>query len=162
MKLSVNEVTTLAAKAARGVGAPPAQADDFGRAAAQHLGAGRALEDLRSALDNVPNGPIILFPLALLALAERAEDGRAQGWVDALNLPELLHSYVEVMGCAAFCDGRKVTLDLNAPAPRRPAHRIEIPEALAADWSALAARLLVPETEASRTRGAGAGITDND
>jgi len=37
-----------------------------------------------------------------------------------------------------------------------------LPDALAARLQTLAAGLLVPETEASRRAGAGAGLTDND
>lgn len=64
MSFSVNEVETLAAKAARGAGAPPAQAARFGRAAVHHLAAARDPEALLDALAALPRGPILDNALA--------------------------------------------------------------------------------------------------
>ncbi|QUJ75356.1 hypothetical protein KDD17_10170 [Sulfitobacter albidus] len=162
MSRSANEVMTLAAKAARGSGAPPAQAADFGQAAVLHLAAGRAETDLLQAMGLLPGGPIMAFPLELQKLSERARDGIARGEVDALGLPDLLKSYAEAMACAATFAQGTLTVDLGTPQPRRAVTRMTPSEALLDDWAVLAARLLVPETESSRARGAGAGLTDND
>jgi hypothetical protein len=63
---------------------------------------------------------------------------------------------------ARLLDNGTVALDLNRPATRRALSRIDLTDDIYAEWNALAARLLVPESDASRLSGAGAGLTDND
>ena len=93
MSRSSNEVMGLAAKAARGAGAPPAQAAQFGAAAAAHLGAGREIDVLVAALAVLPDGPIMTLPLDIARIAETAQDGLATGVVAADDVP-LVASYV--------------------------------------------------------------------
>lgn len=150
----------LATKAARGAGAPPAQAAQFGAAAVAHLGAEQGIEVLTAALDALPAGPIVALPLDLARLAERAEEGHASGTIENTALAQ---SYVGTLPYKAQMDAQgMVQIDLNTPAARGAVHRIDLPDAIYSAWSALAARLLVPESEASRLSGAGAGLTDND
>jgi len=159
---SVNEVMTLAAKAARGAGAPPAQAAQFGAAAAVHLGAGREIDPLEQALAALPEGPVILLPLALMRIAEQGQGGHISGTVTDAD-PALLQSYLEALPYAArLADGGLVELYLSRPSARPRLTRIALPDHLFDDWNRLAARLLVPESEASRLSGAGAGLSDND
>ncbi len=152
----------LATKAARGAGSPPAQAAQFGSAAVVHLAQGRDVSALNAALATLPDGPIIALPLALTRIAEGQAEGIATGVLGHANLG-LAQSYVQALPCASAltADGT-VHLDLNRPAPRAMVQRIDLPQDVYVDWAALAAELLVPESDASRLSGAGAGLTDND
>ncbi|MEM6306199.1 MAG: hypothetical protein AAF744_15895 [Pseudomonadota bacterium] len=163
VKASANEVMSLAARAARGAGAPPAQASAFGAAALRHLAAGRASEHLSDALNALPKGPIMTLPAALTRLLESAQGPQLSGKLPAHVLSA---SYAEAQPFAASfsatADGPIVTYDLTAPATKPAAARVTLPDALAAKLHQLAARTYVPETESSRLSGAGAGLTDND
>ena len=163
MKTSANEVLTLAAKAARGAGAPPGQAVEFGRAALCHLIAGRGEAALRAALEALPEGPIVVLPVALAEIAESGEEGIATG---SLAAAPLVQSYLDALPYAVARESAgerlHVTLTLAAPNTVARAYRVEMSDALADHLSALAARTYVPETDASRRSGAGAGLTDND
>ncbi|WP_299415261.1 hypothetical protein [uncultured Sulfitobacter sp.] len=162
MTRSANEVMGLATKAARGAGAPPAQAAQFGAAVVVYLNAAHPLDVLNSALAALPAGPIMDIPLALARLAEQADDGRASGMITGFDA-SLLQSYVGALPFAAEFDAAGVTrIDLNQPSARGHPHRIDLPDGCYAHWSDLGARLLVPESDASRLAGAGAGLSDND
>lgn len=161
MTRSINEVMVLAGKAARGAGAPPAQAAQFGAAAVVHLCAGHGVDALDDALAQLPEGPIITIPLALARIAEQQVEGIAQGPLSGME-PQLCQSYVSALPCVANFSEGKLSLNLNEPAPRRAVARINLSDETYAAWSALASALLVPESDASRLSGAGAGLTDND
>ncbi len=162
MTRSANEVMVLATKAARGAGAPPAQAAQFGAAVVAHLTAGRDTDALDRALEALPNGPIVDLPLALTRIAEKQVEGIAEGTLDHAE-HALAKSYVVAMPCVAdISDDGLLHIDLNRPAPRAEVQRIDLPETTYTAWTALAAKLLVQESEASRLSGAGAGLTDND
>lgn len=164
--LSGNELVALASKAARGAGAPPQQAADFGRAALCHFQAGRAPQHLRSALAALPTGPILDLPLALIRIVERADGDAATGVLDLDAPADLIESYLEAQPFAVTSShaqrGIEITCSLSTPAQRRPPVRITLPGGLAMQMTDDAARLLVPDTAASRASGAGAGLTDND
>jgi hypothetical protein len=162
MTRSMNEVMVLASKAARGAGAPPAQAAQFGAAAVVHLANDGERQDLHNALAALPEGPIISLPLEITRIAETARGGKAIGRIVA-DGTALLQSYVSTLPYQAqLLQGDEIHLDLTKPAARLPVQRIDLPEDTYAEWNALAARLLVPESEASRLSGAGAGLSDND
>lgn len=150
----------LASKAARGAGAPPAQAAMFGAVAVWCLGQGQSPAILDDALGELPAGPIIDLPLALAQIAEAAQGAQASGMIEATPLAQgyvattAYQADIDVQGC--------VTLTLNQPRARAVPQRIDLPDDVYSRWSALAARLLVPESDASRLSGAGAGLTDND
>lgn len=155
---------TLAAKAARGAGAPPGQAAEFGRAVVCHLNAARDVADLWAALKALPDGPILMLPLAFARLSDDAEEGQAQGQI--LSDAALAQSYAEALPFAQTShlsnEGLHVTINLTTPKTRKSVTRVDLPQDLA-DWMlTLAARTFVPESEASRLAGAGAGLTDND
>lgn len=166
MILSANELIALASKAARGAGAPPQQAADFGRAALCHLRTGRAPQHLRAALDALPTGPVLDVPVGITRIIERADGAEAVG-VFIVDAPtDLLLSYLEALPCAVQAqpsnEGLSVVISLETPAPAASAVRITLPGGLASRMGELAALLLVPDTAASRASGAGAGLTDND
>lgn len=162
---SANEVMVLAAKAARGAGAPPAQAGDFGRAIVHHLKAGRAPSDISAALEALPNGPIMALPIAFARVIERG-GAAAHGRIDAQGWVLLAQSYADALPYAVQLevaeDALTLTADLQRPASKSPLGRFTLPEPLLAQMNGFAARILVPESESSRSAGAGAGLTDND
>ena len=168
MTWSENELASLAAKAARGAGAPPAQAAMFGLAATRHLAADRPVDDLLKALSALPEGPIISLPLALMrVLAEADGSGELHCRIDTGEMPDLAQSYVQTLQCRVSDlrhEGETLWLRVDArhPAPRCPPRRVEVPDGLLEQLKSLAERTLVPESEASRLAGAGAGLTDND
>ena len=166
MILSGNELVALAAKAARGAGAPPQQAADFGAAAMRHFQAGRPPQHLRAALQDLPDGVILDLPLALTRIVEGAQGGQARGVVQSDAHTELVQSYLEAQPFAVTASatpaGLVAVCALETPAPRPAALRVTLPGGLARLMTDLAARLLVPDTAASRAGGAGAGLTDND
>lgn len=164
MSHSQNEVMGLAAKAARGGGAPPEQAVLFGRAAYCHLAADRTPKDLIEALKLLPGGPILELPPLFLASQEKALDGQQEEVAADHYATGLVDSYAEAQAFLTSFDQAQGLLhtDLSQPAPRLPVLRVSLPEDLAELMRDLAARILVPESEASRLSGAGAGLTDND
>lgn len=168
MNWSVTEIAALAAKAARGAGAPPAQAARFGQATACHLAARRDARSVTQALEALPSGPIMMLPVVLDAAMAQAWDGSG----GVLSLPggmadDLVESYLAALPCEArlHCSetGRlSVTLDITRLRGAGICGRIDAEDAFIEDLARLAARTFVPETEASRTGGAGAGLDDND
>lgn len=156
----------LATKAARGAGAPAGQAADFGRAALCHLIASREAGALSSALNALPTGAIIELPLHLARAAEDAVADDAPIAFAPRHDVSLAQSYVEAHPFAQLNRVEGKTLHLifsaDAPAASAPIVRVSLPDDLAEHMHALAAKILVPETAASRLSGAGAGLTDND
>ncbi|WP_299862298.1 hypothetical protein [uncultured Roseobacter sp.] len=168
MSWSRAEVLALATKAARGAGAPPAQAAHFGRAAAIHLGQRRDAAALGQALDALPAGAIMRMPLQLqeLLLAARST-AQHRLEIPTGGQPSLLRSYLETLPhvsevVAAQEDSLEVTVDTTTLAPSLRLGRVEGCAALLAQMTALAARTFVPDSETSRRAGAGAGTSDND
>jgi len=155
----------LATKAARGAGAPPAQAAEFGRAVVHHLKAGRDASGISNALDALPDGPIIDFPIAFARVIERGGDA-PHGQIDASGWLPLAQSYADALPYAVEVklaqDALTVTADLQRPAPKVPLGRLTLSDPLLEHMNSLAARILVPESDSSRLAGAGAGLTDND
>lgn len=162
MSWSVAEVTALASKAARGGGAPAGQAARFGQVAALHLGAERAPAELAQALDALPDGPILTYPLSLdAALGQLAQDETAVHV--ALPVDGLMHSYVQALPFAAqlTADGR-LELDVTQIAAPVAGTRISDCDDVIERMVRLAERTYVPESDSSRQSGAGAGLLDND
>ncbi|MFC6637217.1 hypothetical protein [Sulfitobacter sediminilitoris] len=166
MMVSANEITTLAAKAARGGGAPPAQAADFGRAALCHLINHRGPAALSDALNALPGGPILSLPLVFAQVIEKAEGEVASAHLPVTADAVLMLSYAESQPFEAVArkEGDKLNLSLTLTTPNkmRPVARVTLPDDLFQHMQTLAAQILVPESDASRLSGAGAGLTDND
>jgi hypothetical protein len=168
MSWSANELSGLVAKAARGAGAPPEQAARFAHAAAVHLSQGRAERELRSALDALPIGPVVdLYQCFTEILCQQDQSGHATGHVPAIAPEALIRSMAEAQPFALVAfgadpDGVRITWDTTCPNPAPPPGRCTISDDFAACLTRLAARTLVPESDASRRAGAGAGLLDND
>ncbi len=181
--LSLNEVETLAAKAARGAGLSWGLAEDVGRAARRLAAAGRPWASAVVGLSTDP-GPALAG--ARLADAPPLGSAHEQG----LGFP----AFVAAMAAAAFkplrfswpeaelvvADGRIAMatgprLDHEGPvdllaepiagplAGFMPAREPGLPDAaVLAQLEALAWLTAVPPSDRSRLAGAGAGLQDND
>ena len=166
MTWSAAEIWALGTKAARGAGAPPAQAARFGQVAPHHLMTGRDATLLGAALDALPDGPVLSFPLAVdRALIALAQEGEAV--VQGVPFDALLQSYVDTLPfeVAVTQTGHdRLVLKGNLAVPRAAVtlKRIVGCDALIDQMQRLAARTFVPESHVSRRSGAGAGLTDND
>ncbi|MDQ0512629.1 DUF3726 domain-containing protein [Ancylobacter amanitiformis] len=206
MDLSLNEVETLAAKAARGAGCSWGEADEMGRAArwlahsglafaptliafleargtlarpravdgqleapgpACPLATGCWLVDGAGAWTMV-DLPDVAFPLLLLPFAARAAHlaGRPLRFTSregAWTLTALGELSGDEPGGVRSEGQSRVACTGDVPSPARPVHRRAAMEA--ADLRVLqtyALNTCVPESEGSRSRGAGGGGTDDD
>lgn len=158
--LSANEITALVFKAARGGGLPLGHAEDLAAASA-HLdmntltrcpcsGDAVAALDIPLALDSVAvgQGPITVTAEAAVIVAYVA-------WAEATVARAL--NWTPTPTGAVFHD-----FSAEPPQTHVPIGRRCLPDALLDHLNDMAAKTLVPETEASRAGGAGAGLTDND
>jgi len=170
---SLNEVAGMVQKAARGAGLPTGQAEDLGRVAAYLAGTGGRIAPVTAALQepickvdvtwtdsgvHINQGPAALIgPIARDAFAM----GHTTAVLADVSHAPLVAAFLAENGIALKWDKKRVspsdTTVLKATC--KPVH---IPPADWAIWAELAAKTYVPETEASRLAGAGAGLTDND
>ena len=173
MTRSVNEIESLARKAATGAGFPPAQAESFGRAAVLHLASGGAAEALTDALGDPADSPILRLPLLVedlwraLALAGPEVALSLQPGDESLApaYARLLPVALRAVRVVRQPDG-PARIEITAIPDKRhrpdlPA-RIEAPDALVERLTRLAERTYGSATENSRTSGAGAGNIDTD
>ena len=164
MSWSQAEVLALATKAARGAGAPAGQAQRFGQAVVAHLVREGSPEDLLNALYALPGGAIIETPLSIDALLAEASSEVMTIAPDPTN--PLFESYVLSLPYAiepCESDGLLVfRVSCAAPRPTTETARLHLNDKLVAKLRRFADATLVPESEASRSSGAGAGLDDND
>ncbi|WP_227270521.1 hypothetical protein [Roseobacter weihaiensis] len=166
MSWSATEIMTLAGKAARGAGAPPAQAARFGQVVVVHLTAARDVAVLSAALEALPEGPILAYPLVLDQALSDAGQGLPAA-LPGLEQDALLVSFVEALPFQASLqatgtDGLRLRVDLATPRPHGVPRRITGCDGLIAQMTELADRTYVPDSDSSRRVGAGARLTDND
>lgn len=154
----------MATKAARGAGAPAGQAARFGQAAVVHMTSGGDPDVLLAALDALPDGPVLDYPQAIDFALGNALSGVAILDVDTGDT--LLASYARslpfLVMVADHGDQLRITVNCSEPAPKPAVARVEAPDHLITRFGALAKLILVPESETSRSAGAGAGLDDND
>lgn len=157
---SANEIETLVLKAARGGGLALGLAEDLAAAAAYLdlddlttcpcVGDRSAAHQISTALDLLAAGAGPQVVLADRALIEayvagfEAQMGQRVEW-SAQDDGAVFHAVAPTTGVV----------------PKRLGRR-NISVKLATHLTDMAAKLLVPETDASRRAGAGAGLTDND
>jgi len=171
--LALNEIGSMVQKAARGAGIPLGQAEDLGRIAIYLAGTGgdvsavtRALQEPSTTVDMIWSSDIVSVtsgPAALIGAIIR--DAFAMGYDTAvladLDHAPLVDAFLAECGVALKWDGR--TLTRSDTTVQQPACKpVAIPAADWDIWGAYAAKTYVPETDASRLAGAGAGLTDND
>lgn len=170
---SLNEVAGLVQKAARGAGVPLGQAEDLARTAFYLAGIGSDLHPITLALqepmppvdirwDNrtmtVISGPVVLVgPIVRDAFAMGYETATL---ADMAHAP-LVAAYLAADGVAQAWAGLTISRSETEILPVKYKH-VSVPDSDWAIWNALAARTYVPESDASRLAGAGAGLTDND
>lgn len=168
-----NEVGAMVAKAARGAGFPVGQAEDLGRVAVYLAASGGDCRLISAALQEEPApvdvnwgteaisvnaGPAILIgPIVCDAFALGCTRAKLADAEQVL----LICAYLAQAGIAATVQGAEVMRDAQGLEPGAPGP-VEIADEDWAIWADLAARTYVPESDASRAAGAGAGLTDND
>jgi len=174
MMRSLNEIQGMVLKAARGAGVPLGIAEDWS-AVAGHLVQNAALPDYLAALAQVhtpANGvwfasgdlaiadarALMAGPAALDALA--GETKRAA--LKDLDSPKLLECLVAPTTTALVADEGMHFLMPEKAAPVTVTGPLDVDPTIWAALDAFAQKTYVPATEASRLKGAGAGLTDND
>lgn len=154
---SANEIEALVLKAARGGGVPLGHAEDLAAASGYlDLDAltvcpckeGDGALEIPRAIDSVLAG---IGPQMVVA----------QGGVVAAYCAAVTAQTGEPLDWAETPDGIVIERSEKGDLPK-PLGRRVIPQALADHLAEMAAKTLVPESEASRQAGAGAGLTDND
>ena len=163
---SWTEIQALAVRAATGARVPRAQALAFGGMLARHLADGGAEAPLSKALET---------PTTILALAHHVEtmietasvSGRAVSIrQEDAGQRALLISWLASLPCQAVitASGPEIhaALSLSEPSARGRPARIAIGSDLFKQMQILAARTYVPDSDASRTSGAGAGLMELD
>ncbi len=169
---SRNEIAGMALKAARGAGVPLGHAEDFARAVdfmaeSEMLLLSNALSGpFDVAVTESPlifSGPTIMVaPMAIDAIAAGEQSVALQGAHPEALLNAYFHYARQAYGlCVNFSDG-VVMQSSDLKVIDMPAEAINVPDTIWQQWNDLAGNTYVPETEASRLSGAGAGLTDND
>ncbi|MFY0692533.1 MAG: DUF3726 domain-containing protein [Paracoccaceae bacterium] len=183
MKRSLNEVQTLVLKAGRGAGLPLGLAQDLSDAVPWM---GRAIEQLPEALavsgaPNLPQrgaGGVVFERCRAVVDGPSALDLARAGTGQAVELRDIDATDIlqALIACNCALTGKGMTVEkigaqalrLTATsedlktAPARAQAPLEVDDAIWAQLVELAAKTFVPESEASRASGAGAGLTDND
>jgi hypothetical protein len=171
--LALNEIGGLAQKAARGAGIPLGQAEDLGRIAIYLAATSgnvsaitRALQEPAVAVDFSWTNKVVTVnagPAALIGAIIR--DAFAMGYDTAvladLDHAALVGAFLAESGVALKWDGPMLTRS-DTTVLEAVCKPVAIPAADWDVWGTYAAKTYVPETDASRLSGAGAGLTDND
>lgn len=167
------EIGAMAQKAALGAGIPLGQAEDLGRVAVYLAGSGGDLGVVADALTQAPDPidvqwgsdqiTVVAGPVALIGPIVR--DAFAMGVVRAIfgdmgQVP-LVVAMLAQAGIAVRLTDKTIVRD-GVVTPAEPVGPVPVPDALWAVFESFAAKTYVPESEASRAGGAGAGLTDND
>lgn len=164
MSWSQTEIMALAAKAARGAGAPAGQAQQFGKAAVKHLLRGGDDNDLLRALEALPGGTIVEAPRAIDDCL--IAGGGDEVFIFSDTADGLFESYVRALPfeITKVVSGEKTQFALNRSklAVSGKPDRVFANKEFIARLRLFASATLVPDSEASRSAGAGAGLDDND
>lgn len=171
--LALNEIGAMVLKAARGAGIPLGQAEDLARVAIYLAGTHSKVGAITQALQETQTQARVDWdhdrlvvhagPAALIAPIVR--DAFAMGY-DTAQIADLSHAglvgaFLAENGVSLRWDGAVLRRSDTTVMPATCAP-VTIPQEDWTIWGDLAARTYVPETEASRLAGAGAGLTDND
>ncbi|WP_147108628.1 hypothetical protein [Tateyamaria sp. syn59] len=164
--MSWTEVQNLGVKAASGAGVPPAQALAFGAMLARHVA------------DDGPQGAVtaaLSEPERIVGLAHKVEtivEAASISSKPVLAKEEdagtraMLVSWIAGLPCKSDLEvaGAKlrINLSLTEPSTRGRPERLHLEPSLAALMTELAAKTYVPDSAASRSGGAGAGLMELD
>lgn len=171
--LSLNEVGSMAVKAARGAGIPLGQAEDLGRVAIYLAGTSGKIDAITRALQEEQIPAAVDWGQDILTLrsgsaaliAPIVRDGFAMGYDHAqIADPDhatLVGAFLAESGVALQWDGLELSRS-DTSVLAASCHPVTVPPDDWAIWARLAAKTYVPETAESRLAGAGAGLTDND
>lgn len=170
---ALNEVEGLVKKAARGAGFPVGQSEDLGRIAAYLAGTGASVEPITRALCETPTKADIVWGDGIIEIRAGAaaligpvvRDAFVMGCKEAV-LADVTHAplvaaFLAENGVAQKWEGARVTLS-DTTVLKPGCMPVTIPQEDWQLWQDLAGKTYVPETQASRIAGAGAGLTDND
>ena len=170
--LSVNEISGTVLKAARGAGIPLGQAEDIAQVAAYMVGIGADVSVITAALqepvraakttwneDNV----VVSGSVAMIApvICDAFRMGYAKVTFDDVRHSTYIAAALAVDGVPLWWERCTISRGDSEIIPAKPGP-FTVPQADWDVWLALAAKTYVPESEASRLAGAGAGLTDND
>jgi hypothetical protein len=169
--LALNEVGGMVQKAARGACIPLGQAEDLGRVAVYLAATGSGVTAITNALQeryaplalDWDTVTVLSGQAALVAPAIR--DAFMMGY-DSAELADITHAplvgaFLGQSGIALRWEGLRLTRS-DTTVLSAACKPVTIPPEDWAIWSNLAANTYVPETDASRLAGAGAGLNDND
>ncbi|WP_299043174.1 hypothetical protein [uncultured Tateyamaria sp.] len=164
--MSWTEVQALGVKAASGAGVPPAQALAFGAMLARHVA------------DGGPQGAIGLAlaePRRIVDLARRVETiveaasvsaARVDATEEDAGTRAMLVSWLSGLPCKSDLDvaGTRISvrLSLTDPSAQGRPERLQVDPSLLQQMNDLAAKTYVPDSDASRRGGAGAGLMELD
>jgi hypothetical protein len=159
MTRSLNEISGLVGKAARGAGLPLGIAEDLAGAVPSCCDGAKVVAALQ-ALGRHLAAPAVLT--ALIAALDRVEAlGETVVWTG--DLDPLLTALIRHRGTICWTgqgDGTALSRDVPAPVAR-PVPQ-DIPADLWTNLEAMGARTYVPASDASRIAGAGTRLSDND
>ncbi len=176
MKVSLAELQAYGRLAVRGLGLPSAQAEAFCKAL-EHLGAAEVdwseMEQVFAPVDCAANHDfrsdfrVLRDAPAALDIVLCRNQPVQLGDVDCIGLLQLYAREIEQafsisIEVARTDDGVELIPTEGRPRNTIPPVRIELPAMCYERLTKLASRMYVPETDASRLAGAGAGLTDND
>lgn len=170
---ALSEIGGMVQRAAHGAGIPLGQAEDLGRIAIYLARTDGPLSCISEALAE-PMTPLDVNwtpdritvasgPSALAAPVIR--DAFAMG-VTRAELPDtkgtrLVQAALALAGYVVAVSGPVLTLK-STVAPLTPVGPVTVPDDIWQVWSDYAQKTYVPDSDASRVKGAGAGMTDND
>lgn len=173
MKRALNEIGGMAQKAARGACIPLGHAEDLGRVAIYLASTSgdvspitRALEEAYAPLSLDWSDDVVTVQSGQAALVGPSlRDAFAMGY-DTAQLADPTHAplvgaFLAEGGVALRWDGLKLMRSDTTVLPGI-CNPVEVADADWSVWARFAAHTYVPETDASRLSGAGAGLTDND
>lgn len=163
---SWTEIQALAVKAATGAGVPTGQALSFGTMLTRHL----ADEGAEAPLSHALNSPDSIVALAhqVETLIEAASLSRRLVTTHEARADRraLLVSWLNSLPCQAqiaVTDTQvSAILSLSRPSTQARPDRVTISDGLFAQLDRLAQRTYVPDSDASRASGAGAGLMELD
>lgn len=171
---SQNEIAAIVRQAARGAGAPPGQAEDLARTALYLVQTREGLDRVAAALLDpfdpvdvqwdrdcikVRSGPAMMTaPVVRDAFLGGVDSAR----LDHPAHAPLIRAALAEAGIMVAGDDTDLARISATPPAGTVTGPVDVPNTIWSVFATFAARTFVPETDASRITGAGAGLTDND